>query len=308
MKIEKNKLVFGGILAVVVIFLISYSFIALGNDEDDTENLKQTLVPELEQEQEDYTSKLDAINDLKEVRETNAPSIYDESLLDSLGYYDPENAIKEKERIVDSIYRLGKIDYKENRYRDAAPKIKAKPITPKKDSIVPEVDPTIEAKELGLEHQLFFASNPLTNELSINIKTDNQIYVTVDGNQTVKADFRLRMRLNKDAIINNRLITKNTPVFGFISFQPNRVLIEIENIQNTPVNLTAFDYEDGSEGIYVENSFRADARREIIEDVVNDINIGGVPQVSGVRQLFQRSNRNVKATIVNNYKLILKQE
>ncbi|MFD2562950.1 conjugative transposon protein TraM [Aquimarina rubra] len=308
MKIEKNKLVFGGVIAVVVIFLISYSFIALGDDEDDTENLKQTLVPELEQEQEDYTSKLDAINDLKEVRETNAPSIYDESLLDSLGYYDPENAIKEKERIVDSIYRLGKIDYKENRYRDAAPKIKVKPIPPKKDSIVTEVDPTIEAKELGLEHQLFFASNPLKNELSANVKTDNQIYVAVDGNQTVKADFRLRMRLDKDAIINNRLIPKNTPVFGFISFQPNRVLIEIENIQNTSVHLTAFDYEDGSEGIYVENSFRADARREIVEDVVNDINIGGVPQVSGIKQLFQRSNRNVKATIVNNYKLILKQE
>jgi len=308
MKIEKNKLVFGGIIAVVVIFLISYSFIALGDDEDDAENLKQTLVPELEQELEDYTSKLDAINDLKEVRETNAPSIYDESLLDSLGYYDPENAIKEKERIVDSIYRLGKIDYKENRYRNDAPKIKVKPITPKKDSIIPKVDPTIEAKELGLEHQLFFASNPLKNELSTNIKTDNQIYVVVDGNQTVKADSRLRMRLYKDAIINNRLIPKNTPVFGFISFQPNRVLIEIENIQNTSVNLTAFDYEDGSEGIYVENSFRADARREIVEDVVNDINIGGVPQVSGIKQLFQRSNRNVKATIVNNYKLILKQE
>lgn len=308
MKIEKNKLVFGGIIAVVVIFLISYSFIALGDDEADAENLKQTLVPELEQEQEDYTSKLDAINDLKEVRETNAPSIYDESLLDSLGYYDPENAIKEKERIVDSIYRLGKIDYKENRYRNAAPKIKTKPIIPKKDSIVHKVDPTIETKEIGLEHQLFFASNPLKNELSTYTKTDNQIYVIVDGNQTVKANFRLRMRLYKDAIINNRLIPKNTPVFGFISFQPNRVLIEIENIQNTSVNLTAFDYEDGSEGIYVENSFRADARREIVEDVVNDINIGGVPQVSGIKQLFQRSNRNVKATIVNNYKLILKQE
>ncbi len=308
MKIEKNKLVFGAIIGIVVIFLISYSFIELGDDEDDTENLKQTLVPELEQEQEDYTSKLDAINDLKEVRETNAPSIYDESLLDSLGYYDPENAIKEKERIVDSIYRLGKIDYKENRYRNAAPKIKAKPITLKKDSIIPKVDSTIETKELGLEHQLFFASNPLKNELYSNVKTDNQIYVAVDGYQTVKADFRLRMRLDKDAIINNRLIPKNTPVFGFISFQPNRVLIEIENIQNTSVNLTAFDYEDGSEGIYVENSFRADARREIVEDVVNDINIGGVPQVNGIKQLFQRSNRNVKATIVNNYKLILKQE
>lgn len=47
-------------------------------------------MPELVQDQKDYDSKLDAINDLKEVRETNAPSIYDDALIDSLGFYDPD--------------------------------------------------------------------------------------------------------------------------------------------------------------------------------------------------------------------------
>jgi hypothetical protein len=83
-------------------------------------------------------------------------------------------------------------------------------------------------------------------------------------------------------------------------------MIEITNIIHEPVSLKAFDLQDGSEGIYVENSFRADAKREVVEDIVNDINISGVPQVTGVKQLFQRSNRNVKVTIVNNYKLIVK--
>lgn len=308
MKIKKNKIVFGAILGVVVLFIVSYSILMLGDDEAETDNLKQTLVPELQQEQEDYTSKLEAIDDLKEVRETNAPSIYDEKYLDSLGFYDPENLIKEKQRIVDSIYNSGKIDYTARTYRNqstARPKeVASKPI----DTIIAPIEKEIEAKELGLEHQLFFASNPKKNPTTINSKTDASIQVVVDGNQTVKADFRLRMRLAKDALINNKIVPKNTPVFGFLSFKPNRAMIEITNIMHEPVSLKAFDLQDGSEGIYVENSFRADAKREVVEDIVNDINISGVPQVTGVKQLFQRSNRNVKVTIVNNYKLILKPE
>ncbi|MGB5609432.1 conjugative transposon protein TraM, partial [Eudoraea sp.] len=44
------------------------------------------------------------------------------------------------------------------------------------------------------------------------------------------------------------------------------------------------------------------------DDVIEDINIPGVPQISGVKKVFQRNNRNVKVTVNNNYKLILKFE
>ena len=99
---------------------------------------------------------------------------------------------------------------------------------------------------------------------------------------------------------------KNTPVFGFISFQSNRALIEIENINHHPTKLKAFDLQDGSEGIYVENNFRAEATREVLDDVIGDINIPSVPQVSGLTQVFRRSNRKVKVTVLNNYRLILR--
>ncbi|WP_418603567.1 conjugative transposon protein TraM [Hwangdonia sp.] len=305
MKLEKNKIVFGSVIAVVLIFLISYSVLIMEDDSEENKNLKQTLVPELEQEQEDYSTKLDAINDLKEVRETNAPSIYDEKLIDSLGFYDPDLIEKEKHRIVDSIYRYGKIDYTENQYRNSEPKVVFDK-TKNRDSMAPEIGQHIEIKEIGLEHKLFFASNPQTDSRYNLLKTDSVIHVSVDGNQTVRANYRLRMLLIKDALINNRVVPKNTPVYGFISFQPNRALIEIENIQHQAVKLKAFDLQDGSEGIYVENSFRADVKREVVEDVVDDINIAGVPQVNGVKRIFQRSNRNVKVSVVNNYKLILK--
>ena len=306
MKVEKNKIVFAAVLAVIFIFLISYSVMVMGDDESDNENLKQTLVPDLDENQKEYDSKLDAINDLKEVRENNAPSIYDEKLIDSLGFYDPDLPEREKERIVDSIYDAGKIQYSERRYQNLGQRKIAQNRTKQIDSTEIKRELKIEAKELGLEHQLFFAAAPKPNETSIIGNTDATIYVVVDGDQIVTANTRLRMRLTKSATINGKMMPKNTFVFGFISFQPNRALIEIENIKHHPTKLKAFDLQDGSEGIYVENNFRAEATREVLDDVISDINIPSVPQVGGLTQVFRRSNRRVKVTVLNNYRLILK--
>ena len=83
-------------------------------------------------------------------------------------------------------------------------------------------------------------------------------------------------------------------------------MIEIENLAHHPVKLKAYDLQDGSEGIYVENNIRADARKEVVDDIIQDINVAGIPQVGGLKQLFQKNIRNVKVQITDNYKLILK--
>ncbi len=306
MKVEKNKIVFAAVLATVLIFLIGYSMIVMGDDENENESLEQTLVPELNEEQKEYDSKLDAINDLKEVRETNAPSIYDEKLLDSTGLYNTDLPEQQKQRIVDSIYEAGRIKYSEKRYQNIGQKRVVQKTVPQVDSAEVIREQKIEAKELGLEHQLFFAASPKPNETLIIGNTDETIYVVVDGDQVVQANTRLRMRLTQSATINGKLMPKNTSVFGFISFQPNRALIAIENIKHHPTKLKAFDLLDGSEGIYVENNFREEVSREVLDDVIGDINIPSVPQVSGITQVFRRSNRRVKVTVLNNYRLILK--
>lgn len=306
MKIEKNKIVFAAVIICVVLFIGSYSVIMLGEDEEPTIDSNQIPVPELEGDQKEYESKLEAIDDLKEVRQTNAPSIYDERLLDSTGVYDPDLLDKQKMRIVDSIYNEGRISYSDRSFRISKDNIQPK--IDQKDSLI-EIEKEgndITSKELGLEHQLFFASNPLENENLNSQNTDVSIHVRVDGTQTVRANYRLQMRLTKSVLINNILIPKNAPIYGFVSFKPNRTIISIENINHRPVKLKAFDLQDGSEGIYVENSFRAEARQEVVGDIVDDINIVGVPQVSGIKQIFQRNNRTVKVTITDNYKLILK--
>ena len=308
MKIEKNKIVFGAVIAVIFIFLISYSLLIMDDEENDNVHLEHTLVPELEQESKEYDSKLDAINDLREVRETNAPSIYDEKLMDSLGFYDTELTEKEKERIVDSIYESGRIKYSEGIDQEFSPEQELDTPTPQMEVGEIEQEQKIEAKEMGLEHQLFFASSPKRDSKQARAETDSVIYAVVDGNQVVKANSRLRMRLTSTAKINDQWIPKNTIVYGFISFQPNRTLVEIEYLNHHPVNLKAFDLQDGSEGIYVENSFRAEATSEVLDDIIQDINIPSVPQISGITKVLRRNNRNVKVTVLNNYKLILKSD
>ena len=315
MKIEKNKIVFISVLVVIVIFLVTYTIMITGEDEEQQENLRQTEIPALEEEsQQTYDSKLEAIDNLKEVRDKNAPSIYDETFLDSLGYYDTELLEKEKERKIDSIYELGKARQAQianlKQTPQTSPSENNSPSlierAPKVDTAEIEEKRKIEAKEMGLEHQLFFASAPEAPKDGTTSNTDKEINVMVDGTQVVKANSRLRMRLSQPARIGDKLIPKNTPVFGFVSFQPNRVLIEIENINKHQTSLKAFDLEDGSEGIYIENNFRAEVTTEVLDDVIGDINIPSVPQVTGISKVFRRNNRNVKVTILNNYRLILK--
>ena len=306
MKLEKNKIVFVAVLALIFTFIISYSLLVMGEDDDKNQKLHQTLIPNLDENQKEYDSKLEALNDLKEVRENNAPSIYDEKLIDSLGFYDPNYLEKEKQRIVDSIYAAGKIQYSEKKYQNFGKKKVARKQKQHIDSAEIKRDQKIQAKEISLEHQLFFAAAPKPTVTSMAANTDKYIPVVVDGNQIVKVNSRLRMRLSRATIINGKRMPKNTYIFGFISFQSNRVLIKIENINHHPTKLKAFDLQDGSEGIYIENNFRAEASNEVLDDMITDINIPTVPQISGIKKIFQRNNRNVKVTVLNNYNLILK--
>lgn len=305
MKIDKNKLVFAGVLLCVVLFIGSYYTISFGDEEEDSIDANKIPVPELQDDQKEYNSKLEALDDLKEVRQTNAPSIYNEQLFDSTGVYNEDLLEKEKMRMIDSIYSQGKINYTQASYRKPTITIKKPEIV--KDTVTKTTeDSAISVKELGLEHQLFFASNPLENDNVAKANTDAQIFVRVDGTQTVRQNFRLQMRLMEDATIYGKHLPKNTAIYGFVKFQPNRTIITIENINHHSVKLTAHDYQDGSEGIYIENSFRAEVRQQIVSDAINDINIAGVPQVSGIKRLFQKNNRNVRVTIADNYQLILK--
>ncbi|WP_281765694.1 conjugative transposon protein TraM [Neptunitalea lumnitzerae] len=93
------------------------------------------------------------------------------------------------------------------------------------------------------------------------------------GTQTVQSKYRLELELMKPAKVRGKEFERYTWLYGFVSFQPNRTLLHITHIGTMEVSLKAYDKQDGSEGIYTVNSFRAEATKEAVTQTIGDINI-----------------------------------
>lgn len=301
MKIEKNKIVFAGVIGTILLFLGSYVYMLMTDDDAPNETLTQPEVPKWEETESDYATKLEAIDALKKEREVTLPSVYPEHMMDDKGYFNPDYMEYEKQRIIDSLGEArefsGSYQYDFEKKTDTASSIKE--TTEAVEVIVPLIT---SADELALEHQLFFAARPKhTSILPIP-----SIPVEVDGKQVLQKNSRIRLRLTKATSIKSRLFPKHTILFGTVRFRPNRVLLHITQIGQLPLDWQAYDLQDGMTGLYLENSLREEATQEVVDDVVQDINIAGLPQVRGLKTIFQRRQRNLKVTVLDGHRLFLK--
>ncbi len=302
MKIEKNKIIFASVIGVVLLFMGAYAVHLYGKDTTPKIETGNIPVPELEDNAKEYNSKLEALDDLKDVKQTNAPSIYDERLIDSSGVFDPDLLEKEKQRVVDSIYRQGRIDYSSGGYRTPATKRRIQKKLPTEKTSHSKAP----GKEMAaIDLQAFFHTPPATAEKD-TLRSDALMYVVVNSTQTVKKDYRLELRLAKAAWIRGKRFAANTLLYGFVSFKPNRTLLDITHIGTYPVALKAYDFQDGSEGIYMVNTYKADASDALLQEAIDEINVPAVPQVGVLKKVFRRNNRNVKVTVMANYKLLLR--
>lgn len=298
MKLDRKKLLFIGLLISICGFIILYA-LEMGKPSKERD-LSQPKVPELTEEPEEYRSKLEAVDAIKEERERTKPSLYGEEYIDSTGTYDPELQENERQRIVDSIYREGRIDYGAGTYRKPTTK------TPQIGNQVTEnsdLKPEPKPIDFSKAYTAFFGSKMIERD---SVHLPDAIKAMVNGEQRVKAKNRLELRLKEDMYINDRHFARNTLLYGFVSFRANRVFVAIDHIGQHPVRLKAYDIRDGGEGIYVENSYREEAKREVMDDAVQDISLPGMPQLGGIKQVFRRSNRTVRVTVYDGYQLILK--
>ena len=76
MKIDKKKLAFSAVLVIVLLFMFGYYQLVLGDTGDNANELQQTTVPKLKEEQRTFTSKKEAVDALEEKKERNAPSLW----------------------------------------------------------------------------------------------------------------------------------------------------------------------------------------------------------------------------------------
>ena len=299
MKIDKNKVIFISVIGVIVLFMVVYSISFFGgSDEEQEQTLKNTFVPELDQDVVEYNNRLQAVDELKEERVRTAPSIYDERKIDEDGVFDNDLTRKKKQRMIDSIYANGQMDYNKPQSANTTP---------------PQEDwKTVRGRinsEIRESHSSFFESAEIQPESEVSEslgETDPVIYAEINGDQKVMANGRVQMRLTRPHMINGLLYPVNTYVYGFVTFGPNRCFISINHVDQLPASLTVYDYEDGGKGLYVINSFKQDAQGIVIDETVQDVQIPGMRNIRGLKNLFRRSNRNVKVTVVNKYQVLIK--
>ena len=244
-----------------------------------------------------------AIDALKEEREKTAPSVYPEHMMDDKGYFNPDYMEYEKQRLIDSLQ--GQRHYTANYQFDfeKQPEPLKEETNHPQESIYPKETPplSLSVQELALEHQLFFAANPK----AVDTNSIPKLLVEVDGKQVLRKNSRIRLRLVEALSLNENHFTANTVLFGTVRFRPNRVLVQLTQIGGLSLELAAYDVQDGMEGLYLENSLREEATMEVTQDVVQDINIAGLPQVRGLKNVFQRRQRNLRVTVLDGHQLLL---
>lgn len=293
MNFSKNKIVVLLLLLGVILFIVAYSLLTFGKKETPVVEEDWLPLPKMKDPPVQFTSKTAAVQQLKEERLPTFPELYEAS------FFDPQKESLMEQDVLDSLYLertsryAGRVDWRER------PSLSDSEAGPTKE----EQAAALAEKEQ--EHRLFFTTLPRPLDTAAR-QGQEILYVRVDGTQTIRQNYRLRMRLAKPAVVGGVSFPINTLLYGFVSFRPQRALLRITHIGAQSVQYSAHDLADGNEGIYIENSVQQEATQEVTGGAINEVNVPGLPSVGGLKQLFRRRNRQVKITIVDHYQLILK--
>ena len=71
MKQHKNKIIFISTILCAILLMVWYYMAVVADHGEEKEELKQPEVPTLEENQKEYGSKLEAVNDIKEEKVTS---------------------------------------------------------------------------------------------------------------------------------------------------------------------------------------------------------------------------------------------
>lgn len=110
-----------------------------------------------------------------------------------------------------------------------------------------------------------------TNENSV------QIRAVIYFDQFVLPGERARLILPKEVVLGNKRYPKGTDIYANVSISKSRVLLDIENINHTPVELVAKDIEDGNIGVYNDQAgklwreYQQDLQQDLVSQLGNDI-------------------------------------
>ena len=151
----------------------------------------------------------------------------------------------------------------------------------------------------------------------------NTIRACVAEDQTVTTGSRIKFRLLEPLQVGSVLVPANTPLFGTVRIEGQRMAVSVNSIESggniLPVELAAYDM-DGQAGLFVPNtaertamkeaaanigsgfgtsiSFARSASQQLVMDVTRGV-------LSGGSQYLATKMREVKVSVKANYQLLL---
>ncbi len=303
MNITKQKWIFIGMVSTVLISMAGYAYWQFGNDSSSVKDMQAVEVPELKEAPTTYTNKKEAVDALEPERNFTPPSVYDVEAGDTL----QASMEKKLELVADGDAKVSVAN--NSATIGERPKVswvaEAKEVKRSNKTDAKEAQQLL--KSLAQQQQQLFADVELESDAALLSDTDAILFAKVRGTQTVQNKYRLEMELMEQAEIRGQVFDAHTRLYGFVAFQPNRTLLHITNVGGMEVSLKAFDKQDGNEGIYTVNSFRAEATKEAVTQTIGEISIPAFPvQTSFVQQLLKGNNRKVRVTVTDGYELLLK--
>ena len=312
MKFEKNTIIVISVLGFAIMLLIILIYTTFGSEESKNQSINQVFIPEAVSIDE-YESKLDAVQYEEPEYDNSLPTLFNESNIDSNGYYDPNKEEFDRQRLIDSINEANQKKYNFNK-RTPSPSHSKKPRasqTRKKKSITPKVDALEQArlrKEAYLNSQKEKVSLDQANE---RYEVRAQIY----RNQDLELNKIVQIRLNEDFLYKGKFYpAKSTLLYGKVtSIVKSHINIEVNQIGTQVIQLFAYDPRLTSvRGLYkkeagiLEAELKKQADQELNRQLGSSTGVGQV--IRSASTLFEKSKRKKLRTIpvANGTELILK--
>lgn len=304
------------VLAIPVVLLclilgIYYTSAAPTKDGKKIENVADTSIPSSETKPLS-DSKVEVATDYEMMTEENQKK---QNEADAVNLSDPNvspNQSSTYEKPDDEVIKkvdkmLGEMNKSSRKNNSTTSNYSRSSSTPKREIV--ESESMVEKQSNYAKESLndFFSSREKVQTNNTQKQSDPFIYAVIKGDQLgVKNGQRVVLMLTKNTVINGKTFLKNTTIYAQAEFKSSRINFNISSINQIPMNLKAYDAEDGALGLNVNQSLLVETSSEIASDATEEVDVSGIPLGNTIKKLLKKKQRIPKIDLLNNQKLILK--
>ena len=257
---------------------------------------------ELSDSKTEVSSDYEIMNDEKNKKTSEQDAVLLDEPNTSTTYEQPDDEVVNKVNKM-----MAEMDKKNKKRESSNPRPASYSSTPVRNYKTESSNVEVPSKVDNNESLNSFFSSKKEDKSNTSSQSNNiLIYAVIKGDQIIKDRDRVTLMLTKNTTIRDKVFLKNTIFFATASFQNDRVNLVIVNINQVQVNLKAYDAEDGGLGLHVSQSLLAESYREVVNDVTDEFDVSGIPLGGTIKKILKRKQQIPKISLLNNQKIIIK--